>query len=124
MVECLSSMHRDLGLVLNTAKQNKSSIYGSKDSHLNKGHLVGGARVAVKYYTLHRTVPQRKEELPSYNANSTRTEKVSSRATPKDRKQRDIIKKPTKRDGEMACWVRCWVYEREDTNLIPRTQLK
>lgn len=80
MVECLSSMHRDLGLVLNTAKQNKSSIHGPKDSHLNKGHLVGGARVTVKYYTLHRTVPQRKEELPSHNANSPRTEKVSSRA--------------------------------------------
>ena len=38
----LASMHRDLGLVLNTAKQNKSSIHGSKDIHHNKGRSDAG----------------------------------------------------------------------------------
>lgn len=54
---------------------------------------------------------------------STRTKKLSSRATPKDRKQRDSIKKPTKRDGEMAFFVRSLMYECEDRHLIPRTPL-
>lgn len=55
---------------------------------------------------------------------STSTKKLSFRATPKDRKQRASIKKPTKKDGEMAYFVRCLVYEREDRLLIPRTHLE
>lgn len=54
---------------------------------------------------------------------STRTKKLSSRATPKDRKQRDSIKTPTKRDEEMAFFVRSLMYECEDRHLIPRTPL-
>lgn len=54
------------------------------------------SRVVVQYCKLHRTVPQRGEkELLA----STRTKKLSSRATPKDRKQKASIKKPTKRNG-------------------------
>lgn len=36
----------------------------------------------------------------------------------------DSIKKSIKTGGEMAGSVRCWVYECDGINLIPRTQLE